>query len=136
MSDVIDQQWPYDGPHDADTVTSAAEAVSALVHYLANATGPSNQRETLQHTATVHAILEDIAGAVSGLDQLLHQLKSVLRHQADDPTLYDDRRADFAAPDTARAAAEWVNSARMRAQDLAGTLDAARDLTAHLGNNL
>jgi hypothetical protein len=37
---VVDATWHYDGPHDPETVTSAAQALPRLVRYLNNATRP------------------------------------------------------------------------------------------------
>ncbi len=104
LLDAIRECAPYDGPHTADTVTDAAHGLSALVRYLNNATGPGNARTTLAWAPTVHRVLEGVAAAVHGLDQLFTQLAAAMTRQATDPTLYDDRPGRPGA-DTARALA-------------------------------
>ena len=134
LVDAIAECVPYDGPHSADTVTDAARGLSVLVRYLNNATGPGNTRTTLKWAATVHRVLGDLGAAVYGLDQLLTQLAAASTHQASDPTLYDDRR-DRPGADTARALAAELGELRRTAGGLARSIDQARELSVHLGND-
>jgi hypothetical protein len=134
LVDAIAECVPYDGPHSADTVTDAARGLPALVRYLNNATGPGNARTTLKWAATVHRVLGDLGAAVYGLDQLLTQLAAASTHQASDPTLYDDRR-DRPGEDTARALAAELGELRRTAGGLARSIDQARELSVHLGND-
>lgn len=133
LPELIAEQMPYDGPHSAETVTDAAESISALVRYLNNATGPGNGDVTLKHAATVDRVIGYIESATHGLDQLLGQLSGVLEWQADEGDVYDDRR-DRPGAQTAHAAAELTEDARGAAQALAGWLRVARDATTHIGN--
>jgi hypothetical protein len=129
----VEEFFPYDGPHSPERVVNAAHGVAALVRYLNNATG---YPDTLGWAATVHEVLGGIAAEVHGLDQLFRQLAAAMERQADDPTLYDDRRRDdLPAGPMARTAAEQIDLAREVAQVLAAKLDAARLLTVHLGND-
>ncbi len=134
LLDAIRECAPYDGPHTADTVAGAAHGLSVLVRYLNNATGPGNTRTTLAWAPTVHRVLEGVATAVHGLDQLLTQLAAAMTRQATDPTLYDDRPGRPGA-DTARALAAQLAELRRTAGCLARSLDQARELSAHLGNH-
>lgn len=134
LPDLIAERMPYDGPHSADTVTGAAESVSALVRYLNNATGPGNGHITLHNAATVDRVVGYIESATAGLDQLLSQLAGVLEWQADERRVYDDRR-DRPGAQTAHAAADSIQDARAVAQSLADWLRLARDTTNHIGND-
>lgn len=129
--DVIHRQWPYDGPHDRDTVASAAEATAELIRYLNNATRSAN---ALDSAAAVHDVLSRLGGAAHGLDQLLRQLGAALhRHAEHDPGLYDDRDGHQGG-DTAQDAAEQLQQARQPAAQLAERLDAALARTTYLGS--
>lgn len=123
----------YDGPHDRETVKDAARAITRLVRYLNNATQPSKPY-TLDWANTTDSVLSNLGAAMHGLDQLFDQLAAGMQRQADDSTLYDDRR-DRPGADTARAAAARLQDARKGAADLAEVLDEARADTVHLGNN-
>lgn len=133
MSDVINTQWPYDGPHSAESVISAADALPALVRYLNNATGPGNGSVTLTAASTTDHLLDRVRAAVCGLDQLFRQTADHLDDQGTSFSLYDDRR-DRPGAYTAVEAAEWLTSAREAAANLASTVEAATARTIHLGN--
>src|SRR5487761_1075529 len=111
-SEWVDQHWPFDGPHDAETVVSAATAVTMLVRYLCNATGPGNSVVTLEWAHTTNRITGHLSRATYGFDQLLTQLADGLERHATDPELevYDDRR-DRPGADTAREAMHWCRDA-------------------------
>lgn len=132
--DLIEQQYPFDGPHSGDTVTDAAAALSELVRYLANATGPSNSRDTLRYAARTDRVLGSLIGATYGLDQLLRQLGDALDAQAANPTLYDDRR-DRPGRDTALRAVKELHAGADLAARLTAELENARSRTYHLGND-
>ena len=134
LLNAIRECVPYDGPHSAATVAGAAHGLSVLVRYLNNATGPGNARTTLAWAPTVHRVLGDLAAAVHGLDQLFTQLVAATTRQASDPTLYDDRPGRPGA-DTAHALAAQLTELRRTASWLARSLDQARELSAHLGND-
>lgn len=128
----VEEFFPYDGPHSRERVIDAAGGVSALVRYLNNATG---YPATLRWASTIHYVLGGIEAAAWGLDQLLRQLAAALERQAEDPTLYDDRRRDdVVAAAVARTAADRIGQARKTTQALASQLESVRELTVHLGN--
>lgn len=133
LPDLIAERMPYDGPHSAETVTDAAESISALVRYLNNATGPGNGHTTLEHAATVDRVVGYLESATAGLDQLLGQLAGVLEWQARERDVYDDRR-DRPGVDTANAAASLLGDARSAADTLSSWLCTARNATTHIGN--
>ena len=133
-ADGVEEFFPYDGPHCPDRVADAARGLSALVRYLNNATGPSNDRVTLVWAATVHRVLCGVTTAVHGLDQLFDQLTAAMERQALDPSLYDDRR-DRRGRDTAIDVAMHIYSTRPVARALAIELERAQQLAAHLGND-
>lgn len=133
LSEVIAERLPYDGPHSAETVTAASEALTVLVRYLNNAT---RQREALPYAATVDEVVAGVEAAVSGLDQLFSQMSRALNRHAEDPSLYDDRRSEGqeAATATVSYAKLALEEARDGVRHLAFALQAAREQTAHLGN--
>jgi hypothetical protein len=131
----IERALPYDGPHSADTVRDAAGGVYALVRYLNNATGPWNGEATLRLAPTVDDVLGGLHSAAYAMDQLLSQLAGALTRQADDSTLYDDRR-DRAAAGVAADAADRILAARDAAMAFAETLTDVRARTVHLGHDL
>jgi hypothetical protein len=131
----IERALPYDGPHSADSVRDAANGVYALVRYLNNATGPWNGETTLRLAPAVDDVLGGLHSAAYALDQLLSQLASALTRQADDPTLYDDRR-DRPAAGVAADASDRILAARDAAMALAETLTDVRARTVHLGHDL
>jgi hypothetical protein len=128
--DVIEEYWPYDGPHTHETITTAMSVASGLVRYVNNAT----QRPP-EWAVTIYGVLSGLSGAIHGLDQLLDQAASAMEAQAGDPTLYDDRRGSVVASDTAGNAAGRIEEARAVARELAAALDRARELAVHLGND-
>lgn len=130
---AVEDLWPYDGPHSADTVTEAATAVAQLVRYLNNATQPHLADRTLQHAATIDRILGGIGSAVHGLRQLTDQLATAAEQQADNPTLYDDRR-DRPPFRTAIRLAACLQDTRSAVGTLADDIDGARRISTHLGN--
>lgn len=131
--DLIEQHFPYDGPHSAEHVTAAGIAVARLVRYLNNATGPGNARKTLEWAASVDHVLGSVNAAVHGLNQLLRQLAAALDSQTDNPTLYDDRR-DRLGSHTAQLAAQEVRYATVDVAALTRQIENALSLTQHLGN--
>lgn len=138
-SEVVDQHWPYDGPHSAETVTNAASALSALVRYLNNATGPGNGRQSLRYAPHIYRTLGNLHSAVGGLDQLLGQLVGELERIAEDPSAYDDRRGTDAHEGTdvtARSAAHKLSVARRPLASLREYVSDAWQQTSHLGHDL
>ncbi len=88
--EVVEQHWPYDGPHGFHRTSTAAETMDQLVRYLNNATCIDT---TLPHAASGHDVIRGVGSAIHGLDQLLEQLAQFyLRHAATNPDLYGDRR--------------------------------------------
>lgn len=135
--DWIEDRFPYDGPHDRDTVIEASVVISRLVWYLNNATQPVIAKHTLEWANTVDLLVGNMAGAAYGQNQLLDQLAfSLTRQASEDPTLYDDRRDDaHPGAATANEAAGALTEAVGIVDQLGTVLDRARSYTTHLGNN-
>lgn len=147
--DVVEQHWPYDGPHSRDTVLEAARAVSGLVRYLNNATQPGTARYTLEWANTIDSVVSNVKSAVYGLDQLLDQLSSAAKAAAEDPTIYDANspRPEDRTAEGARIARELADQLQAMRQSvavweggyrvvggLAHQFDTAHSLSARLGN--
>jgi hypothetical protein len=133
LPEVIAERLPYNGPHSAETVTDAAQAVSALVRYLTNAT---RTRAALPDAATVDDVLGSVESAVYGLDQLCGQLADELARQRAGGVLFDDRRPAVDSLDTASEAVRALTEARATSRQLVEALAAARHRTTHLGTDL
>lgn len=130
---VIEEFFPYDGPHSRDSVADAASGAAALVRYLNNATGPGNGRRTLDRAPTVWRVLGGVHSLVAGLDQLLGQLAAAAQRQAGDPTLYDDRR-DRPGSATAGEVAAYLEHGRMWCGRASEAVGSAREVCSHLGH--
>lgn len=131
LDEVVEVFWPYDGPHTPEKVRAAALAITGLVRYLNNATGPA--RTTLPYAASTHRLLSGLSGAVYHLPQLLDQLRTSIETQAGDPGLHDDRR-DRAGSQTATELTSQLEELGRATQRLAWQLSEALELSVHLGN--
>ncbi|HEX3731534.1 MAG TPA: hypothetical protein VHU91_01215 [Mycobacteriales bacterium] len=105
--ETIEARWAYDGPRNREQVTEAAEALYSLVRYLNNATGPGAGSRTLRSAATSYRVVSGMKSGVSAMDQLLGQVAGALAGQADNPSLYDDRRDRSPAIPPARPSTRW-----------------------------
>jgi hypothetical protein len=131
--DVVHVLWPYDGPYSHDSLVQAAHAFSALVRYENNATQES--KGTLGWASTVAGIVSGLHAGVAGLNQLTTQLAVSLLDQANNPTLYDNRRSpEHPADETARRGAVQLQEARQALQVAAEKLAAAHQTANRLGN--
>ncbi|WP_460391030.1 hypothetical protein [Actinophytocola sediminis] len=130
--DAVEQYWPYDGPHTDDSLSGAAEAVERLTRYLANATWSPR----LEHPGpALFRAVSNLAGAMSHLDQVLHQVSVYASGPlAGDASLYDDRR-DRPAADTASDMAVSLELAREAARQVAARLALACRAGVHLGHD-
>jgi hypothetical protein len=131
----LESIWPYGGPHDADTVTEAAEGISHLVRYLNNAT---RDQTTLPYAGSVDEVVSRLARATYGMDQLLKQLTTALMEHREHGRLYDGQdpgQSATVAAATATAAIELLRTAHGAAADLAVVLQHAHNATARLGHH-
>jgi hypothetical protein len=130
--ELVEQHWPYDGPHDDESLPSAAAAVERLTRYLANATraprltwpGPSAYRT-----------VSNLRGAMVHLDQVLEQLSLYASGpMAQSASLYDDRH-DRPGADTALDVAVALECARDELRNAVEHLGRASRAGVHLGND-
>lgn len=133
LTDVVDEYWPYDGPHDPDTVTTAAAAIDQLARYLANATQPHIAAHTLEYAATVDRIVGSLHSTVHRLAQVTDQLSRRAAFLPDDPGLYHDSGGD--PVQAARSAAADLTSTAVVLRDAGDYLLAAQRNTSCLGHN-
>lgn len=105
--------WPYDGPHSAESVTQAAEAVNQLVRYIANAT---RREDRYPYMSPVGRVAGSLGMASHRLDQVLDQMKTAVERHARNGDLYDDRRSEARGAGSAAAcvAVDHVEGARIR----------------------
>jgi hypothetical protein len=128
---IVEATWHYDGPHDPETVTSAAQALPRLVRYLNNATGPG--KASLRYASNAYRITSQFAAVADLLPQVLGQLAHFLETHSGDPSLYDDRR-DRPAAQTANEAVIELWNAVTATRQLAKPLRAACAAAGHLGS--
>jgi len=141
--ELVEQHWPYDGPHSYDSVLQAARAMTALARYLGNATGPGgNGLKTLALGPHVYRVLGAVSGALGSLDQVLEQLADAEKRVGADPTAYDDRR-DRPASATTGEVITAIQAARDLLFKFSGGqvtvhahLQTAHSLSSHIGHNL
>lgn len=136
FTDVIEEHFGYDGPHTPEGVREAAQALTTLVRYLNNATGPGNGTNSLPYAPHTYRLLGSVHASLHRLDQLLEQAASAMNRHAGDPTLRDDRGADSVAGDTAHNAVEVLDEARRTLALSRSHLDEAWGVSSHLGHDL
>lgn len=130
--DVVDQHWPFDGPHSAKRTTDALDAVARLVRYLDNATSSPDGLGSAQETYNALGGLSDTAGR---LPQLLQQLSAWANELATDTSLgHDAFKAEGSKPaaETATRAATQLDEAVGHTNRLYESLNGAREHLSHL----
>lgn len=135
FTDLVEETFPYDGPHTPEQVREAARGVSVLIRYLNNATGPGNGTNSLPYAPHTYRLIGSVRSTVAGLDQLLDQASAALRRHSGDSSLYDDRRADYVGAETASDAANALSEARHSLEQASSDVDQAWGLSSHLGHD-
>jgi hypothetical protein len=135
-AEILAKHWPYGGPHDRDTVRTAAESVVGLVRYLANATDPVNARATLETAGDVHRVVAALHEAVGFLPQLLAQLERAVDDMAAAGALRDSRVPEeaFMGRETARDVVSALSEVLPAVNFLSARLSGVIEHSAHLGN--
>jgi hypothetical protein len=129
FSEIVEQHFPYDGPHSADTVQDALRGARDPIRYANNATGlPS-----VLNGPSLYRSVGATAALVHGLDQLLNQFADAAHRLGDDPTAYDDRH-DRPASTTANDLANHLVTASGAVAALAGPLAAAHTVSSRIGH--
>lgn len=134
IDDLIEETWPYDGPHNREKTMAAARMIAGLVRYIDNAT---YQPHAYQYASSVDVMLSNLKAAVGGLEQLLTQAFRFLANQDAAGTLYDNR--DPQDPALAHATVEelrgFLDFGRLHAARMADSLHQAHSATNRLGNH-
>lgn len=134
-SDLIEEHFPYDGPHTPTRVGDAASCVDDLTRYLANATYPN--KPVTEWAPAIRRVAGQLSNGVGHLPQVLGQLARALDKLADDPSMFDDRYSNaFPASDTARSASDELRLAAQQAELLYARLAAAGGHLYHLGHDI
>lgn len=128
--EIVEEFWPYDGPHD--NADAASVLVARLVRYMNNATQPGYPG--VPNAPTLGRIVGNVTATAYALDQLLDQLAQAAERFANDPTLYDDQAPREQGGDTARELDIELRVARHNARTLATALDRANALGSRLGH--
>lgn len=138
---AIDAVWPYDGPHDRDSLIAAARALHQLVRYLNNGT-----QHRPEFAATTYFLLTGVESALVSTHQLFQQLSRHLDEQADtthghrdyplpgDLYTVEDRDNPDAAVRAASSAANHMTAARRHLADVTDELGKAVLALGSLGN--
>lgn len=125
--DLINQHWPQDGPHAADTIMSAALALSEIAEYLARAT---RSGKALAYASDGSVVVGRLATAADHQRQALAHLVVWAETLESDPGLRHDSRGDAHA--TAGEAAGWLNLASGELGSTARALERAQSALGHL----
>lgn len=130
VEDIVEQHWPYDGPHTDEKVIDALSATVQLIRYANNAT-----HRRMTYVASVYSAVSMVHAMVSSLEQLFEQLAGMTADMATDPDLYDDRySADMPADQEARIAANLLGDAAEEVDQLAAVVSRANSVLVHLGH--
>jgi len=125
--DLIAQHWHADGPHTADTILSAALALSELAEYLVRAT---RSGKALTHASDGSVVVGRLATAADHQRQALAHLVEWAETLESDPGLRHDSRGD--AHTIAGEAAGWLNLASGELGSTARALERAQSALGHL----
>lgn len=129
-AEVVAKHWPLAGPHDEETMASAAMAVEELARYMAHAT-IGTELDALPYACDGYTVIGRLATAAHSERQVLRQLAE----WADGLTNAFGLRHDTppgSADDTARAAAAYLREAANAAESLAKWLRHAQGALGHL----
>ena len=124
--DLIAQHWPQDGPHTADTIMSAALALSEIAEYLARAT---RSGKALDHASDGSVVVGRLATAAGHQQQALQHLVDWAETLESDPGLRHDNHGN--ANTVAGEAAGWLNLA---SSEIGGTVRALTRAQSALGH--
>lgn len=117
-------------PEDASTITGGARTAERAIHQLCRAT----VTRPAMTVAEVSDVLADLAATIAALPQAASQLGDILQRAEHDRRLVIDTTVETDDPrqaiDTAR---RQLDAIRAPADDAFRLLDAARNLTAHIG---
>lgn len=135
-AELVDDAWPVAGPHDPDTVASAALAIDKLTRYLTHATPPGGPAgQTLPCGSDIHRLLRQLRSALGRLDQVLEHTRARTLELQTDPTLYDDRRCqEHPAGRTVDELSEALWRTRAQLGDTITALGQAHAAAGHLGH--
>lgn len=126
---IVQRYWPYDGPHTDESVVGAAQAVSHLVRYVANAT-----YRPVSSGPAFYEVLWRLDEAMARVDQVLRQLAEVTGAAlADDVSLRDDRGGS-GQPAVAEVVV-LLQDAQQRLLSARGPLNRAAQVSSHLGHS-
>ena len=132
---LIGTFWHRDGPHDAESIKTAALGVDELLHYLARATAPW-EGNTLPNASDLYRVVGELRSGLGRLEQVLDQLFDRAGKLAEDPSLYDDRRSEvYPAGMTALAMQRALDTARAALVPLQTGLSDAHRAAGHLGHD-
>ncbi|MBF6236644.1 hypothetical protein IU474_06070 [Nocardia otitidiscaviarum] len=132
-ADMVQALWPTIGPHTAESISTAAAAISELWRYLAHATRNSTG-DALADPADVYGVVGSLMTGARSAAQVFAQLQEWSRGLSCEPGLTDDRDPidDELPGDAAVAAAAWLAQARADMQSLASDLHQASLQLSHL----
>ncbi|WP_306364367.1 hypothetical protein [Nocardia sp. CC227C] len=129
-ADVVQVLWPTIGPHTAESIGTAAAAISELWRYLAHATH-SGQAEGLADPADVYLVVGTLRVATSSAMQVMGQLCEWAMALSEIPALGHDETGVQAA-ETASDAGYALNEVMLRLQQVRDALDKAAQGLGHL----
>lgn len=131
--EAIGHFWPPDGPHHTESIASALEAISDLLHTTANAT---RSPATIGIARDGDLVLGGMHAATQRLPQVLSQLAAWAEHIGADASVRHDAFAGDESREMAREDAgeahELLMSAAGHAEKLARLISTAHSSVSHL----
>lgn len=133
--EIVEQYWPYDGPHSPERLGTALAAVAELVRYSNNA---SQHSKNLGYAPEGYRALGGMSRATGDMPQLFGQLATWAEQLSQDPTVrHDAWRAEPAvchqvAQETAVEAVTALRQAGALAQQLHEAVSTAQQQLSHL----
>lgn len=128
-AEVVAKHWPVSGPHDEETIASAAMAAEELQRYMAHAT--IGEVDALPYACDGYTVVGRLATAAHSERQVLQQLAGWADGLTNAFGLCHDTPPG-SANDTARAAAAYLREAAKAAESLAKWLRHAQGALGHL----
>lgn len=132
---LINDNWPLNGPHTPDSLISAAQAVAELYRYLAHAT-IGDAEQAVPNIPDTYPAFGALTTAARSNQQALQQLATRLDHFADfDPNIRHDEGDDTEGNRAAAMlidAAEYLRAASSAAGQMGADFSHASGQLSHI----
>lgn len=131
--ELVNNYWPYDGPHNDDKVIEAARAADELTQYISNAVYGGTAK-TLPYGSSVARLLGAFSSTLSNMEEVLGHLIVAEQRIGQDPTAYDERRDRPASATTAEAVTH-ITAARVHLEQTRDQMRKATSAAYRIGHD-